>query len=79
MEEKGQRLSYICNNIIEVGKISRRDEIVLSFYYEDYCEYGLSYDWEVYYYDDSDVIARFRLMLPQCVFVIGFRDRIFPI
>lgn len=39
-----KRLSYIRNNIVEVGKISRTDEIVLSFYYEDYCEYGLSYD-----------------------------------
>lgn len=38
------------------------DEIVLSFYYEDYCEYGLSYDWKVYYYDDSYVIACSRLM-----------------
>ena len=62
-----KRLSYIRNNIVEVGKISRTDEIVLSFYYENYCEYGLSYDWEVYYYDDSDVIARFRLTFNRSV------------
>lgn len=37
-------------------------KLLKSFYYENYCKYGLSYDWKVYYYDDSDVIARSRLM-----------------